>query len=78
MTNSSGGTRHVRLLGLVVIVAGAVFAIAGVATYATVSHKFSDQRITVSSDASHFAGQQVTQPWQAYAQAVSSPSTPTR
>jgi len=31
MTDSSG-TRHVRLLGLVVIVAGAVFAIAGVAT----------------------------------------------
>jgi hypothetical protein len=28
-----------------------------------------DQKITVSSDADHFAGQQVTQPWQAYAQA---------
>ena len=28
-----------------------------------------DQRITVSDDAAHFAGQQVTQPWQAYAQA---------
>jgi hypothetical protein len=65
----SSGTRHVRLLRLVVIVAGAVFAIAGVATYATVSHKLSDQRITVSADASHFAGDQVTQPWQAYAQA---------
>ena len=67
MTDSSSG--RVRLLGLLVILAGVVFALAGVATYATVSSKLSDQRITVSSDASHFAGQQVTQPWQAYAQA---------
>jgi hypothetical protein len=61
--------RRVRMLGLVVIVAGAVFAIAGVATYATVSHKLSEQRITVSDDAAHFAGQHVDQPWEAYAQA---------
>lgn len=67
MSDSSSG--RVRLLGLVVIIAGVVFAVAGVVTYATVSAKLSDQRITVSSDASHFAGQQVTQPWQAYAQA---------
>ena len=67
MTDSSSG--RVRLLGLLVILAGVVFAVAGVATYAMVSSKLSDQRITVSSDASHFAGQQVTQPWQAYAQA---------
>jgi ABC-type sugar transport system permease subunit len=65
----STSARRVRLLGLLVIVAGAVFAVAGVATYVTVSNKLSDQRITVSDDASHFAGQQVTQPWQAYAQA---------
>ena len=59
----------VRLLGLLVIIAGAILAVAGVVTYATVSNKLSDQRITVADDAAHFAGQQVTQPWQAYAQA---------
>jgi len=61
--------RTSRLLALLVIIAGAVFAVAGVVTYATVSTKLSDQEITVSDDAGHFAGQKVTQPWQAYAQA---------
>ena len=65
-SNSAG---PVRVLGLLVIIAGAILAVAGVVTYATVSSKLSDQRITVSDDAAHFAGQQVTQPWQAYAQA---------
>lgn len=61
--------RRIRVLGLLVIVAGAVLVVAGVATYVVVSATLSDQQITVSDDADHFAGQQVTQPWQAYAQA---------
>ena len=61
--------RTTRLLALLVIIAGAVFAVAGVVTYAAVSNKLGDQAITVSDDAAHFAGQHVTQPWQAYAQA---------
>ena len=68
MTASSTAGR-VRTLGLLILVAGAVFAVAGIVTYVTVSNKLSDQRITVSPDAAHFAGQQVTEPWQAYAQA---------
>ena len=58
-----------RTLGLLVVIAGIILVAAGVATYAVVSSTLADQKITVSSDADHFAGQQVTQPWQAYAQA---------
>jgi hypothetical protein len=60
---------HVRLLGLLVIIAGAILLVAGVVVYAVVSSTLADQHITVSDDAAHFAGQHVTQPWQAYAQA---------
>ena len=59
----------VSVIGLIIIVAGAVLIIAGVVTYALVSSKLADQQITVSADASHFGGQKVSQPWQAYAQA---------
>ena len=65
----NGQARGVPLLGLLVIVAGVLLVVAGVATYAVVSATLADQKITVSSDADNFAGQQVTQPWQAYAQA---------
>ena len=57
------------MLGLLVIIAGAILIAAGIATYVTVSSTLADQEITVSADAAHFGGQHVTQPWQAYAQA---------
>src|SRR5436190_9749468 len=66
-TERSAG--HVRVLGLLVIIAGAILVVAGVVTYVVVSNTLADQHITVSDDAAHFGGQQVTQPWQAYAQA---------
>lgn len=69
MATSQGHQGRIRVLGLLVIIAGAVLVIAGVATYVLVSGKLSDQKITVSEDAAHFSGQQVTQPWQAYSQA---------
>ena len=59
----------VSVIGLLIIIAGAVLVLAGVVTYGLVSSKLADQKITVSADASHFGGQQVTQPWQAFAQA---------
>ena len=58
-----------RTAALVVIICGAIFFVAGVATYAMVSTTLGAQNITVSKDASMFAGQHITQPWQAYAQA---------
>ncbi len=57
------------VLGLLVVIAGAILSVAGVVTYAVVSKTLSDQQITVADDAAHFAGQHITQPWQAYAQA---------
>jgi ABC-type Fe3+-siderophore transport system permease subunit len=68
MTTARSAGR-VRVLALLVIIAGAILAVAGVVTYAVVSSTLADQHITVSDDAAHFGGQQVTQPWQAYAQA---------
>jgi hypothetical protein len=64
-----GPERRVRLLGSLVIVAGVVLLVAGVATYVVVATTLGDQQITVSDDAAHFGGQQVDQPWEAYAQA---------
>jgi hypothetical protein len=60
---------QVRRIGLVVIIAGGIMIIAGIFTYVLVSMKLADQQITVSSDASAFAGNKVNQPWEAYAQA---------
>jgi hypothetical protein len=60
----------VSLLGLLVIVAGAVLLAAGAVTYSMVGSTLSDQRITVSDDAAYFAGQHVSQPWEAYAEAM--------
>jgi hypothetical protein len=59
-----------RVPSVLVIIAGVVFFVAGVATYALVSTTLAAQKITVSEDATYFAGQQVTQPWHAYAQAT--------
>ena len=58
-----------RTAALIVIVCGVAFFVAGVATYAMVSTTLGAQNITVSEDASMFAGQHITQPWEAFAQA---------
>src|SRR6185312_4930254 len=51
------------------IVAGGVQIAAGVATYFLVQHELSQEKITVSSDAAHFAGDSVDGPFTAYSQA---------
>jgi hypothetical protein len=61
--------RHLRLLGFVVAIAGAVLALSGAVTYATVSQTLGDERITVSDDAAHFAGDDVNGPFTAYSEA---------
>ena len=64
-----GPERSVRRLGSLVIVAGVILLVAGVATYVVVATTLGDQQITVSDDAARFGGQPVDQPWEAYAQA---------
>jgi hypothetical protein len=58
-----------RVSAWIVIIAGVVFFVAGVATYVVVSATLSSENITVSEDAAMFAGQHVDQPWEAYAEA---------
>jgi len=58
-----------RVLAILVIVAGAILSVAGVATYVVVGNVLSDEKITVSDDADHFAGQAVNDPFTAYEQA---------
>jgi hypothetical protein len=62
-------TRFVRISGLLAIIAGAVFIIAGDVTWGAVSSHLSAESITVSEDAAAFGGQVVNTPWEAYAQA---------
>ena len=59
-----------RTIGLVTIIAGAIFAVAGVAAYVVVQQTLSDQKIVVSDDADMFAGKPVNGPFTAYAQAM--------
>ena len=61
--------RGVRGIGMLVLIAGVIMAVAGVVTYVLVSTTLSDQNISVSDDAAAFAGNHVDQPWEAYAQA---------
>ena len=59
----------VRVLGIIVIVAGAVLLVAGVTTWVAVQSQLSDENIVVADDAGRFAGQKVAGPFTAYEQA---------
>ena len=54
---------------IVAIVAGILMALAGVATWFTVSNTLSEQKIVVSEDANCLAGNDVDGPFSAYCQA---------
>ncbi|HET9422064.1 MAG TPA: aromatic ring-opening dioxygenase LigA [Nocardioides sp.] len=58
-----------KVAAVTAIVVGVVMAIAGVVTWVVVSSTLSDQRITVSDDASCAAGDDVNGPISAYCQA---------
>jgi hypothetical protein len=58
-----------RVLSILVVVAGLVLVVAGVATWFVVRSTLADEKITVSSDAAHFAGDAVNGPFTAYEQA---------
>ena len=54
---------------MIVMVVGVIFAVAGVVTYFIVSDQLAAENITVSEDAARFAGQDVSGPFTAYAEA---------
>jgi hypothetical protein len=68
-SSESSSTGPLRTLGVLVIVAGAVFAVAGVVTWFVVRDQLADENITVSEDAERFAGEPVDGPFTAYAEA---------
>lgn len=63
------GLRSVAVIGLLLVIFGAILAVAGVVTWVVVANQLSNEKITVSEDADRFAGQPVNSPWTAYAQA---------
>ena len=62
-------TRSIRVLSILVIVAGAVFIVAGAVTWVVVRDQLADEKIVVSDDAERFAGWEVDGPFTAYAEA---------
>lgn len=62
-------TKPLRLLAILVILSGAIMAIAGVITWIVVTNTLSDEQIVVSDDADNFAGEDVDGPFTAFAQA---------
>jgi len=70
--DTTGQTRKggARTVGLIAMIAGVIFAVAGVVAYVAVQQTLSDQKIVVSDDADMFAGKQVNGPFTAYAQAM--------
>ncbi len=56
-------------VGIVVMVVGVIFAVAGIVTYFLVSNELASENITVSKDAQYFAGKDVTGPFTAYSEA---------
>ena len=68
-TIRSSAPRTIQILGIVVIVAGVIMAIAGIATWVAVQAQLEDENITVAGDADRFAGDPVDGPLTAYEQA---------
>ena len=69
-TSATGaGDRRVTLLGTLVLVAGIILGLSGAGTWALVQTSLADERITVSEDASWFAGDDVNGPFTAYSEA---------
>jgi hypothetical protein len=69
-TEKPRGRGGVRAIGLILIIVGIVFTIAGVGAYIAVQQTLSDQKIVVSDDADMFAGKDVKGPFTAYSQAM--------
>jgi hypothetical protein len=61
--------RGVRVIGILIVLAGVILLGAGVATWFTVRDQLADENITVSEDSDHFAGDKVDGPFTAFAQA---------
>jgi hypothetical protein len=61
--------RRVRVLSIIVIVAGAILMVAGVVTWFVVRDQLAAEKIVVSEDAPFLGGSDVNGPFSAYAEA---------
>ena len=68
-TTTTGSSKTVRVLGLLTIIFGIIFIIAGGVTWGAVASNLAAEQITVSDDAQAFGGQLVDTPWEAWFQA---------
>jgi hypothetical protein len=59
-----------RIVAIIMIVAGGVLIVAGSVTYYIVHRELADEKITVSDDATNFAGNAVEGPFTAYSEAT--------
>jgi hypothetical protein len=62
-------TGPLRVLSILVVIAGAILVVAGVATWFIVRDQLADEKIVVSEDAPFLAGNDVDGPFSAYAEA---------
>ena len=62
-------TGPLRVLSIIVIAAGAILVIAGVVTWFVVRDQLADEQIVVSEDAPFLGGDEVDEPFSAYAEA---------
>lgn len=62
-------TRSIRVLSILVIIAGSIFIGAGVFTWFVVRDELADEKIVVSDDADRFGGWEVDGPLTAFAEA---------
>ncbi|HWS57997.1 MAG TPA: aromatic ring-opening dioxygenase LigA [Actinotalea sp.] len=69
MSTAAVNGKPARIISIITMVAGVIFIIAGAVTWGMVSSQLSAEHITVAEDAANFAGQPVTGPLTAYAQA---------
>ncbi|MGC3955409.1 MAG: aromatic ring-opening dioxygenase LigA [Propionicimonas sp.] len=69
MATATANGSKVRLIGLIAMILGAVFIVAGITTWGMVSSKLAAEKITVSGDAPAFAGATVADPFTAFVQA---------
>ena len=68
-TTTTGSSKTVRTLGLLTIIFGIIFIIAGGVTWGAVANNLAAEKITVSDDAQAFGGELVDTPWEAWFQA---------
>ncbi|MBO3083632.1 aromatic ring-opening dioxygenase LigA [Cellulomonas fengjieae] len=69
MATTTGSSKSVRVIGLLTIIFGIIFIIAGGVTWGAVSSNLAAEEITVSDDAQAFGGELVDTPWEAWFQA---------